>query len=82
MVALEKVESADADVGKIQHLCQPDETILKGLIQNHLQLTGSHRAQAILADWDKERAQFVKVMPIEYKRALTELAAAATKEAA
>jgi glutamate synthase (NADPH/NADH) large chain len=82
MVALEKVESADADVGKIQHLCQPDETILKGLIQNHLQLTGSQRAQAILADWDKERAQFVKVMPIEYKRALTELAAAATKEAA
>lgn len=82
MVALEKVESADADIGKVQHLGQPDENILKRLIQHHAELTGSQRAKAILADWDKQRAQFVKVMPIEYKRALTELAALASKEAA
>ena len=82
MVTLEAVEPADADVGKVQHLGQPDEVLLKGLIQNQVDLTGSVRAKAILADWDNERAKFVKVMPIEYKRALTELAAAASKEAA
>ncbi len=82
MVTLEKVEAADASVGKVQHLGQPDEVLLKGLIQKHVDLTGSPRAKTILADWDNQRSKFVKVMPIEYKRALTELAVAACKEAA
>jgi len=82
MVTLEKVESADAGIGKVQHLGQADEVTLKGLIQNHADLTDSQRAKAILADWGNQRAKFVKVMPVEYKRALTELAATASKEAA
>ncbi len=82
MVSLEKVEAAEADTGKVQHLGQPDEVILKGLIEKHAALTGSHRAQEILADWANARAKFVKVFPNEYKRALTELAAANAKQAA
>jgi glutamate synthase (NADPH/NADH) large chain len=82
MVALEKVEVADADVGKVQHLNQPDEVTLKTLIENHAKFTDSPRAKMLLADWTNARAKFVKVMPHEYKRALTELAAAATKQAA
>jgi glutamate synthase (NADPH/NADH) large chain len=82
MVALEKVEPADTAIGKIQHLNQPDEVILKTLVQNHANYTASPRAQEILANWETARAKFVKVMPNEYKRALTELAAAASKEAA
>jgi glutamate synthase (NADPH/NADH) large chain len=82
MVALEQVLPADADVGKVQHLNQADELTLKTLIENHANYTGSVRAKALLADWSAARAKFVKVMPNEYKRALTELAAAASKEAA
>jgi glutamate synthase (NADPH/NADH) large chain len=82
MVALEKVEVADAAVGKVQHLNQPDEVTLKTLIEKHANYTGSVRAQALLADWAGSRSKFVKVMPIEYKRALTELAAATAKQAA
>jgi len=82
MVALEHVVAAEADIGKIQHLNQPDEVTLKTLIENHANYTGSARAKALLADWQTSRAKFVKVMPNEYKRALTELAAAASKEAA
>jgi glutamate synthase (NADPH/NADH) large chain len=82
MVALEKVEAADAAVGKVQHLNQPDEVTLKTLIEKHANYTGSVRAQALLADWATSRSKFVKVMPIEYKRALTELAAASAKQAA
>jgi glutamate synthase (NADPH/NADH) large chain len=82
MVALEKVEAADAAVGKVQHLNQPDEVTLKTLIEKHANYTGSVRAQALLADWVTSRSKFVKVMPIEYKRALTELAAATAKQAA
>ncbi len=82
MVALEKVETVEASVGVIKHMGQADETTLKIMIENHANYTGSTRAKAILVDWAHERAKFVKVMPHEYKRALTELAAAASKEAA
>jgi glutamate synthase (NADPH) large chain len=82
MVELEKVEAAESDIGKVQHLNQPDEVILKGLIENHANLTGSPRAKEILADWTNMRSKFVKVMPTEYKRALTELATAGSKQAA
>ncbi|ADI31118.1 glutamate synthase-related protein [Methylotenera versatilis] len=74
MVALEKVESADASLGKVHHLDQPDEITLKTLIENHVKYTGSVRASAMLADWANYRTKFVKVMPNEYKRALIELA--------
>ncbi|CAN4276945.1 glutamate synthase subunit alpha [Methylophilaceae bacterium] len=74
MVALEKVESAESCVGKINHLDQPDEITLKTLIENHSKYTGSVRAKTMLADWANYRTKFVKVMPNEYKRALIELA--------
>jgi len=82
MVTLEKVEAAEANLGKALHLNQADEVTLKTLIENHAKYTGSVRANALLADWVSARAKFVKVMPIEYKRALTELAAASAKQAA
>src|SRR5450830_493886 len=82
MVTLEKVEAAEANVDKAQHLNQADEVTLKTLIENHAKHTDSVRASALLADWASSRAKFVKVMPIEYKRALTELAAASAKQAA
>jgi glutamate synthase (NADPH/NADH) large chain len=50
-----------------------DEAILKNLVERHFKHTGSERAKAILADWEKSRARFVKVFPTEYKRALGEL---------
>ncbi|MDI1308910.1 MAG: glutamate synthase-related protein [Methylotenera sp.] len=74
MVALEKVECADACVDKVHHLDQPDEITLKALIENHAKYTGSVRAGDMLADWANYRTKFVKVMPNEYKRALIELA--------
>jgi glutamate synthase (NADPH) large chain len=50
-----------------------DEHILKALIERHFRHTGSERAKALLADWDRARARFIKVHPTEYKRALGEL---------
>lgn len=82
MVSLQKVEPAEADVGKVQHLNQADELTLKTLIENHAKLTESSRATELLADWTNARAKFVKVMPNEYLRALTELAELMAKAAA
>jgi len=47
---------------------------LKALISRHLEYTESTVAAQILADWDTALAQFVKVMPTDYKRVLNERA--------
>jgi len=53
-----------------------DEERLRQLIENHLHYTGSARAKAILDDWSSYLPKFVKVMPVEYRRALEEMAKA------
>jgi glutamate synthase (NADPH/NADH) large chain len=50
---------------------------LKALIQRHHDLTASRRAAEILADWPAALGRFVMVMPLEYRRALAALEAAA-----
>jgi glutamate synthase (NADPH/NADH) large chain len=52
-----------------------DAERLRYLIGQHARFTGSTRAQEILADWQRYRSKFRKVMPVEYRRALKELAA-------
>jgi len=47
---------------------------LKSLISRHLEYTESTVAAQILANWDTALAQFVKVMPTDYKRVLNERA--------
>jgi glutamate synthase (NADPH/NADH) large chain len=52
-----------------------DEALdLRGWIAEHAEWTGSPVARRVLDDWDTGLARFVKVMPHDYKRALTELA--------
>ena len=52
---------------------ETDEAILKRLVENHFRYTGSSRARDLVSDWDKARSQFVKVMPVDYRRAIAEL---------
>ncbi|MPM63347.1 Ferredoxin-dependent glutamate synthase 1 [bioreactor metagenome] len=47
-----------------------DERELLGLLERHRALTGSVRAEAVLADWENVRGKFVKVFPVEYRHAL------------
>jgi glutamate synthase domain-containing protein 2/glutamate synthase domain-containing protein 1/glutamate synthase domain-containing protein 3 len=51
-----------------------DEQRLHQLIENHLHYTGSARARTILDNWAEYLPKFVKVMPVEYRRALEEMA--------
>src|SRR6185295_10892330 len=86
MVDLEPVLAEGEQEAKVArelwHLGQSDEALLRSLIENHAKHTGSRRAQQILADWAGSRTRFVKVFPKEYRRALSELAAAHRKVAA
>ena len=59
-----------------------DEERLMQLIANHRDYTGSDRARTILDNWADYRAKFVKIMPVEYRRALLEMEAARNLQAA
>jgi len=48
---------------------------LHQLIANHARYTGSNRARKILENWEAYLPKFRKVMPVEYRRALAQLAA-------
>jgi glutamate synthase (NADPH/NADH) large chain len=60
LVELEKVEAPE------------DVAELLNLIEQHRKYTGSTVAEKILANWPDSTAQFVKVMPTDYKRVLRE----------
>ena len=51
-----------------------DAERLQQLIENHVRYTNSARGKEILADWETYLPKFRKVMPVEYRRALAELA--------
>lgn len=53
-----------------------DAERLRQLIENHARYTNSGRAKEILAEWDTMLPKFRKVMPVEYRRALKEMAKA------
>jgi glutamate synthase domain-containing protein 3 len=49
---------------------QEDKDLLYGLIQTHERLTRSTRAKRILSAWPDMVSRFVKVIPIDYRKAL------------
>jgi glutamate synthase (NADPH/NADH) large chain len=61
-------------VDVMSDMTQYDNERLKQLIENHLHYTDSTRAREILDNWDSYLQRFVKVMPVEYRRALEEMA--------
>src|SRR5690606_21088143 len=52
---------------------ETDETTVRRLAENHLRRTGSCRAREVLDDWPQARNAFIKVTPVEYRRALDEM---------
>ena len=78
MVELESVDTDSA--GTDRELAGPllgdplsnDETRLKSLIERHMHYTGSARAKHVLDNWSALLPKFVKVVPTDYRRALTE----------
>jgi glutamate synthase (NADPH/NADH) large chain len=60
------------DLEAVDH---PDDIAeLKALIADHYRYTASTVAACILDNWGAVRGKFVKVMPVDYKRALQQMA--------
>ena len=49
---------------------EEDRAEVKGLIQTHMERTGSPLASRILSEWDSHAAEFIKVLPVDYKKLL------------
>ena len=65
------------DMVELENIWRPeDKEILHVLIEKHLEWTTSERARFILDNWQDVVGKFVKVVPIEYRKALENMRAA------
>ncbi|MEE2745515.1 MAG: glutamate synthase large subunit [Pseudomonadota bacterium] len=59
--------------GLLSNMLEDDERRLRILIENHMQYTDSSRARSIIDDWNTCYERFIKVVPVDYRRALLEM---------
>ncbi len=67
---------AHGKVDVVHDMTRHDAQRLRGLVEQHYEHTKSERARKILDLWDQYLPKFVKVMPVDYRRALLEMQAA------
>jgi glutamate synthase (NADPH/NADH) large chain len=91
MVQLEPVPAEDAALEKLDHqggdmethglvdvdhdMTRYDAIRLRRIIERHVHYTDSARGRLVLENWDEYLPRFVKVMPVDYRRALQEMQA-------
>ena len=68
--------SVNLGMVELEALSPEDAAFVAALIQEHRDRTGSQRAADLLSDWENTLNRMVKVVPLEYRRVLTEMAAA------
>ncbi|MEM9347187.1 MAG: glutamate synthase large subunit [Planctomycetota bacterium] len=67
----EFLELVNLELVELEDLSNPeDEVECRHMIAQHAKQTGSTVAQKLLDNWAKTRNQFVKVMPVDYRRVL------------
>jgi glutamate synthase (NADPH/NADH) large chain len=80
MVEIESIQSENTSPAQdmdaaMADMLSGDEARLRFLIERHQTFTNSGRAKAILDAWDANLAKFVKIMPVDYRRALLDMRA-------
>ncbi|MFT6581918.1 MAG: glutamate synthase (NADPH/NADH) large chain [Alphaproteobacteria bacterium] len=97
MVELEPITAEDETLEQIAHqggdlethgrvdvmrdMTRHDAERLRNLIESHAHYTNSERAKRILENWEFYQSLFVKVMPVDYRRALQEMQVAQNEAA-
>ncbi|MFT7003230.1 MAG: glutamate synthase domain-containing protein 2/glutamate synthase domain-containing protein 1 [Sulfurimonas sp.] len=67
-----RINKGSVDIDKIE--TDADNAEVKAMIENYLKYTGSKEAQEMLDNWQSVKTDFIKVMPVDYKRVLKEQA--------
>jgi glutamate synthase domain-containing protein 3 len=81
-VKAERIAAGMDEDNLMADMLRHDAWRLRRLVERHLHYTNSVRARDILARWDEYLPQFVKVMPIDYRKALSAAQAQAPAKAA
>jgi len=63
-------QRVNKDMVEVEPLDADDRFFVRNLVERHALETDSAVAARVLADWDLEHHEFVKVMPREYRRIL------------
>jgi glutamate synthase (ferredoxin) len=66
---------------ELDELDERDRKYIRKMLTKHVEYTGSTPGQRVLNDWENMIGKFVKVMPVDYKRALAELSKAEQQKA-
>lgn len=61
------------DMVLLEQSNEDDLVLLKQFIQQHFQYTGSTVAKFVLEDFDNQLRNFIKVIPVDYKKALSKM---------
>ena len=68
-------KQVNKEMVELEDMSDPeDEKRLLRLIRRHIEYTGSTRGKHIVDNWAELKSKFVKIMPVDYKRAMAELA--------
>ena len=54
----------------LEELNLDDEKILKDLIEEHVNTTGSPKGNKILFNFETEKSNFIKIIPSDYKKVI------------
>ncbi len=63
----------DGQIDVMADMTRDDAIRIQYLLKRHAQYTNSARAREILANWHEYLPKFIKVMPIDYRRALDDM---------
>lgn len=60
----------NTEMVSLEQMTEDDGALLRSLVENHVELTGSTVAERLLKSWDTTVGSFCKVMPDDYRRVL------------
>jgi len=66
----ENIGNINKEMVDIDPLNEDDYATIKASLQEHLEYTSSNIGNAILEDWEANKARFIKVIPRDYKEVL------------
>ena len=59
---------------ELEDLSEPNDiSELRRMIETHYRYTGSTAARRLIDNWEDMLPKFIKVMPVDYKRALEQM---------
>jgi glutamate synthase domain-containing protein 3 len=66
-------DRCNTEMVELETLSAEDAAFVADLLERHHELTRSEKAKRLLLRWEETLTQFVKIVPVEYRRVLQEL---------